>query len=158
MITKLLNYIRTPVTDNISYVEEDNSTKVINDIGEPVLSFVRCFKDNPKRFEVSFDFPTGYWYEDSYYLTDKKLNIIYSLGNLGTTGCIHMDGVLNEKEQEYIKSVLSGYYQGRSYRYKELKRLRGDRLSNKIRKQLTELYKSDKDAEEQVTRLMVEGY
>lgn len=41
----ILNYIRTPVTDNISYVEEDNSTKVINGIGEPVLSFVRCFKD-----------------------------------------------------------------------------------------------------------------
>lgn len=34
MITKLLNYIRTPVKDNISYVEEDNSVKVINYIGE----------------------------------------------------------------------------------------------------------------------------
>lgn len=52
MITKLLNYFRTPVTDNISYVEEDNSAQVINGIDEPVLSFVQCFKENPKLMEV----------------------------------------------------------------------------------------------------------
>lgn len=34
MITKLLNYFRTPITGKVSYVEEDNSVKVINDIGE----------------------------------------------------------------------------------------------------------------------------
>ena len=157
MLTKILNYFRTPVTDNISYVGEDNSSEVINGIGEPVLSFVQCFKANPKRFEWSFDFPVGYWYEDSYYLTDKKLNIVYSLGNRGVTGCLHMDAVLNEKEQEYIKSVLIDYYQERASRYKKLKRLRGERLSNKIRKELTELYKPDIDAEEQVERWIREG-
>ena len=145
MITKLLNYFRTPVTDNISYVEEDNSVKVINDIGEPVLSFVRCFKDNPKRFRV-----------DAYHehmkiasgghrlaqLTDKKLNKVYTLGttNIVSSGLVDMTGVLTEKEICYIVDTMLDYYTKRARRLSSIKQSRVKRDNSRLRKQLTEVY------------------
>lgn len=145
MITKLLNYIRTPVTDNISYVGEDNSVKVINDIGEPVLSFVRCFKDNPKRFEIND-------YTNVVYIKDTKAKIVYRYEK----SCDYMyahcwwsapdyksivaNKVISCTEYNYITNNINKHFEDREKRLKELKILREQGEADKMRNELMEVY------------------
>ena len=139
MLTKLLNYFRT----SVERVGDDNSANLTNDINEPVLSFVQCFKDDPKRFKV-----------ESYHeymqvtggrlasLTDKKINKIYTLGTpcLVATDHTDMTEVLTEKEICYIVDTLVDYYTKRAKRLTSLRQSRTKRTNVKIRKQLTEVY------------------
>lgn len=148
MITKLLNYFRTPVTDNISYVEEDNSTKVINDIGEPVLSFVRCFKDNPKRFEIND-------YTNVVYIKDTEAKIVYRYEkscdynpplyahcwwSAPDYKSIVANKVISCTEFNYITNSINKHFEDREKRLKGLKILREQGEVDKLRKQLTEVY------------------
>jgi hypothetical protein len=148
MITKLLNYFRTPITDNISYVEEDSSTKVINDIGEPVLSFVRCFKDNPKRFEIDT-------YINVVYIKDTKAKIVYRYEK--SCDCnpplyahcwwsapdyksIVANKVISCAEYNYITDSINKHFEDREERLNELKILREQGEADKMRNELMEVY------------------
>lgn len=144
MITKILNYFRTP----ISYVGEDNSAQVINGVGEPVLSFVRCFKDNPKRFE--FD-----TYINVVYVKDTKAKIVYRYekgsdykGSL-YVHCwraapdykrIVANEVISCIEYNHITDSINKHFEDREKRLKEFKTLREQGKVDKLRKQLTEVY------------------
>lgn len=148
MITKLLNYFRTPVTDKVSCVEEDNLTEVINGIGEPVLSFVRCFKDNPKRFEIND-------YTDVVYIKDTKAKFVYRYEkscdynpplyahcwwSAPDYKSIVANKVINCTEYNHITDSINKHFEDREKRLKGLKTLREQGKVDKLRKQLTEVY------------------
>lgn len=144
----ILNYIRTPVTDNISYVEDDNSVKAINDIGEPVLSFVRCFKDNPKRFEIND-------YTNVVYIKDTKAKIVYRYEkscdynpplyahcwwSAPDYKSIVANKVISCTEYNYITNNINKHFEDREKRLKELKILREQGEADKMRNELMEVY------------------
>lgn len=148
MITKLLNYFRTTVTDNISYVEDDNSPKVINGIGEPVLSFVRCFKDNPKRFEIND-------YTNVVYIKDTKAKIVYRYEkscdynpplyahcwwSAPDYKSIVANKVISCTEYNYITNNINKHFEDRDKRLKGLKILREQGEVDKMRNELMEVY------------------
>ena len=148
MITKILNYFRTPVTDNVSYVGEDNSVEMINGIGEPVLSFVQCFKDNPKRFEFNT-------YTNVVYIKDTKAKIVYRYekdsdykaplyAHCWWTASDYKSIVANEviscTEYNYITNSINKHFEEREKRLKELKILREQGKVDKVRNELMEVY------------------
>ena len=168
MLTKLLNYFRTPV----ERVGEDNSANLTNDINEPVLSFVQCFKANPKRFKLN---TAGLYQKDLekcyfYTLTDTLLDKEYlwldsyeeaNIWRFGLTSfqyahgssCTFHDlrGVITEGEGLYIRANLREYYSEREERLNKLKDIREERKlaqkdlleqqSNaKMRNELMEVY------------------
>lgn len=148
MLTKILNYFRTPVTDNIIYVGEDNSAQVINGIGEPVLSFVRCFKEDPKRFE--FD-----TFINVVYIKDIKAKIVYRYEKESDykaplyAHCwwsapdyksIVANKVISCAEYNYITNSINKHFEDREKRLKSLKLLREQSKVDKVRDELMEVY------------------
>lgn len=102
-------------------------------IAEPVISFVECFKKNPRRFELS----QLKHYCNGYKLKDKFINKEFTvfLSNLSDKKFFSGAGFeLTEDEKEYIFGSIKSYYAERRDRYLEIK-------GQRSRKKLYEIYK-----------------
>lgn len=144
-----------------SVFKEDN---IPENVSEPVISFVKCFKENPKRFSLAkLPFTWGYqsWYAD-YILTDKVKKLkyvgrVYGLWASTEKGLPYKvwveyvvceEGRLNLTEQEgmFLYEVLREVFTERQKRYDKLLSHRRQRPQEKLREKLTNIYKGDKNA------------
>lgn len=184
MLTKLLNYFRTPIGIPVERVGDDNSADLTNGINEPVLSFVHCFKENPKRFKLiplmvyTKDEERGYQYllvdtylNKSYFWEDKweyeRLETF--MYDERTSNICNLRCVISEEEGLYIRANLREYYSERKERLDKLRDVREKRRlaqedlleqqSNaKMRAELMEVYCKGKiTSDEQDERWMMEG-
>lgn len=111
--------------------EESVKKETPKNIAEPVISFVECFKKNPRRFKMKVDFPNGGGIH--YYLFDRYSNKRFILSRCYKDN-YYVGFNISDDEQEYIKEHVVGYYEGRYEKYKALKEARN-------RKKLYEIYK-----------------
>lgn len=117
------------------------------DISEPVISFVKTFLQNTRRFKVKYD--TRYWNPRSsaYSFIDKKLGYVYGVhryiySDILNGHCIdrvawsfhNIPFELTKEETQYLVDNVVQYYIDREKRYKEI-------VEKIARKRLYEVYK-----------------
>lgn len=142
MLIKLLNYFRTPMVSLVERVGDDNSVTITNGINEPVLSFVHCFKENPRRFKL---IPISHYIRDGehvyqYLLVDTYLRKSYLWNDkweserlkpfvyvTETFNIWDITGVITEEEGLYIRDNLRVYYSERKERLDNLRDIREKR-------------------------------
>lgn len=93
------------------------------DISEPVLSFVECVRQNPKRFQINVVIEDPFCY--LYSCFDKEKGIIHWMASYKNKECF-----LTIDEKIYIRSELTKIYKSgpeRKERYIKLKKMRKDR-------------------------------
>lgn len=116
-------------------------------VSEPVISFVKCFLNKPKRFEIK---PIHFnLYSVRYNLIDlsTKESWKFSIATWKYDGypasLRFYPEFLSSQEANYIYEAIEGYYSERRERLNKLKKIRSDRLKNKIRDRLTSVYKEE---------------
>lgn len=117
---------------------EESAKEAPKNIAEPVISFIECFKKNPKRFKLSYlKKDDVQYYCNGYKLKDKFINKEFAvfLSNFSDKKFFSGAGFeLTEDEKEYIFGSIESYYAERRDRYLEIKGQRN-------RKKLYEIYK-----------------
>lgn len=124
-------------------------------VSEPVISFVKCFQENPKRFKllrnsmgglISSDGGSGNIYV-LYILLDKKENIIYRYAcntqEDNNKDYIDVLRLINTNEGSFLISELSKVFKYREKRYQELLTQRKERSQKRLREKLTNIYKGE---------------
>lgn len=146
MIKRLLNLIFGE--DNTSHRE--NTKPEVSNISEPVISFLKCFKDNPKRFKASCG-----WYTvemsmittQTYFITDKEKGIKYKYSayplKVELTDCIDVSKLLSHQEITHVISVFEAEFKDRQERYNQILKQRKQREIVKLRNRLTEIYQQE---------------
>lgn len=108
------------------------------DIQEPVISFIQCFKANPKRFVFDWDL-YGQW------MTDTMTNEIFKFRTDNTsqehplTYVNNLD--LNKEELDYIYMNVTSTIHERMDRMDTILKIRKNRANIKNRERLTNIYK-----------------
>lgn len=137
--------------------------KADKNISEPVLSFVKCVQENPKRFVVTFDFEYyGYSFVENhmikddkpktyhYSLLDTKTKESWSLFDGSFTACYskvidrkhtHNPEWLTEDEKEYLIVSIKALFHNRKDRKTKLEQIRKERRIRNERNRLKEIYK-----------------
>lgn len=126
------------------------------DISEPVLSFVNCVKQNPKRFVLDYKEPTEQcvegddgckavvilWRSETHIFKDLltgeewKYRISYSARGNSIYGC----EFLTNDEKKHILKELGDFYRERLSRLAEIRRIRMDRKNVTERERLKGVY------------------
>lgn len=129
-------------------------------VGEPVISFVKCLNNNPKRFKLSFHsyayaVETGLWGEiyhwmskDNSYTGFAKLrdrqkgDVYYGIVHKGELYSITgISFSLNHWEKRYIKKAFDGF------------RSKATERKSKMRERAIKLWYEEKDKAEKIERL-----
>lgn len=140
----ILNAIRDWINFN-EYADKNSVKQNTLDISEPVYSFVKTFKENPKRFVLKLDYSGDYV---KYTLTDRyeklcwEFEIVYSyfMGQSQPSYILGDACWLTRDEVNYIYEAMEGYYIGRMNLLEQKKQQRRNRLHTKQRKALIEVY------------------
>jgi|TARA_A100001391_G_scaffold199931_1_gene183722 hypothetical protein len=163
MIKRLLNFI---FGEDNSCNKKDyyfkgntvNSNNIVDDsnipdnVSEPVISFVKCFKENPKRFKGYFGMNT----EQVYSLEDKVTGIkytyslesytelrpsitrIYSI--VGSLNINYEELELTFEESRFLVKSLRGIMQNRVAKRNKILEQRKQRTQKRLREKLTKFY------------------
>lgn len=113
-------------------VEDTPELDPFEGISEPVFSFVKTFKENPKRFKISGECINEVCNKYLYTLKDKHNDNIFEIITHGYPNyfnmsiLFHHEGVkntefLNQKELRYIYKELSGYQTDRRIKISDYK-------------------------------------
>lgn len=133
----------------------ENNIIIPEDVSEPVISFVKCFKENPKRFKVSntaseyiiegcsdkvyynifTDLVTGDVFKGYYFDLRELLGVYIYEGERKFA----LD--LSDNELKLLGEVITDYSWGRNIRKNRILQVRKDRVKRDIRKRLTKIYK-----------------
>lgn len=150
-----------PSVENIAPMPKVKPTKVDKDISEPVLSFVKCVRENPKRFiaessesahyflsNMNIEDYCGYKIYDKiakkgWYLLGKYFsNAWFVHGYPGEGGCFYNDPFfLTQDEKAYILTEVKIIMNYRIERKYKLEQIRKDRRIRDERSRLKEIYK-----------------
>lgn len=108
------------------------------DIQEPVISFIKCFKANPKRFVFRWDL-FDQWMVDTTTMEVFK----FRTDNMSQTHpliCVNkLD--LNRDELDYLYTNINTIIDSRIHRRDHILKLRKNRSNIKNRERLTNIYK-----------------
>jgi hypothetical protein len=150
-----------PSVKNLVPIPKVKPPKPDKDISEPVLSFVKCVQENPKRFKVTYDFeyygcevnngvvgiskkPTTY----NYSLVDVMTGESWSLTKeMLFTSCrqerkhTYNPEWLTADETEYLIDSVKTIFQSRKDRKAKLQQIRKERRIRDERNRLKEIYK-----------------
>ena len=112
-LLKVLPYMRTPVKEGQQSVVQEPP----KDISEPILSFIECVKENPRRFKLKqFFSPVVGDYKTTYHVIDKVANITYKVvwdGSRSWTGNnlpITCSVYLTADEKEVLWYLFQDYF------------------------------------------------
>lgn len=136
--------------------QEVVEVKAEPDIKEPVYSFIKCFKKNPKRFKIEVDVLDDVYQikplhslRTDYTLTDKETgkefsvrHIVYSQRWWSTNFYNYPDFLTND-EINYIYNEINSYFTCRKNKFDSLKQTRRQRAANKQRQELMKDYCGD---------------
>ena len=137
-------------------IKRIESEKIQPEISEPVLSFVNCVKNNPKRFVLNYEEPTedcivgddgckavdNHWWSETRIFKDLltgeqwQYRISYSTKGNSIYGC----EFLTSDEKKYILKELGDFSGKRRSRFVELRNIRRQRKSMKERERLKGIY------------------
>ncbi|APC44270.1 hypothetical protein [Pseudoalteromonas phage PH357] len=155
-------------SENASEELESDSKEVIipEGVSEPVISFVKCFQENPKRFKVGKAivedvFP--HLKRDIFIIVDRFTDIKYAYADREDNVMVVIEGTeptflpLTLKEISLCKEVLTRYNEDRSKRVGErisrMETSKEDRRQKelesnqkRLREKLTNIYKEDNNA------------
>jgi hypothetical protein len=126
-------------------VEEIVDTVTFKDISEPVISFLRAFDANPRRFKLKhFDY-CYVWQRDTYYLIDTltEEDWKFEVDRKYTNSPIRLESLpqyLTADEKELIVNSMRGYYEGRKCKLREIKASRQKRKLETERDRLKLIY------------------
>lgn len=120
------------------------------DISEPVISFLKCFKENPKRFRLGTR-SVGSFYTSSYkralfidLKTKEKWNVTLRwYGSDLPTFDIENVQWMTSDEKDLVSSTLRDYYIDRGLKLHTIRLERKARKVKKERDRLTAIYKGD---------------
>lgn len=151
-----------PLVTNIPPMPKVKPPKAEKDISEPVLAFVKCVRENPKRFEVESDI--SMWFSVSY--VEPKEYTAYRLWDKVTDEGWYLRGrhhyspyffyttpgqnasrfykdpsFLTVDEKEYVLKEVSSIMEYRIERKNKLEEIRKDRRIRDERNRLKEIYK-----------------
>ena len=116
-------------------------------VSEPVTSFIKCFKDKPKRFKITegthSDPRLGYIFKE-YTLIDKynSESWFFTVSDFCGLRIPNYDWLTIGEEHELIKSF-SSHFRKRRQRLDELKKKRRKIQSDRERQRLTKIYKEE---------------
>lgn len=150
-----------PSVDNILPMPKVKPCKPEKDISEPVLSFVECVRNNPKRFDVEehqggyFHYSTGHGGEYKLYkLWDKSIKKGWKIKgaryvDYGPWVVEYVPGAryfsdtffLTEDEKKYIIKEVKEIMEYRKERKTTLDKIRTERRIRDERNRLKEIYK-----------------
>lgn len=160
MLKFLKNLFANPndkvVDQTLVEVKRNEAEKIEPDISEPVLSFVNCVKENPKRFVLDYKEPTEQcvegdggckavvilWRSETHIFKDLltgeewKYRISYSAKGNSIYGCEFLTG----DEKKYILKELGDFYHKRWSRLAEIRHIRRNRKNAAERERLKGVY------------------
>lgn len=152
-ISSLISMFRRDLKDEYekrhpAKIKEQRGNKL--DISEPVISFLKCFKENPKRFRL------GTRSEGSFYITSYKRSLFIDLktkekwdvtvrwyGSDLPTFDIENAQWMTSNEKYLISNTLRDYYIDRGLKLHTIRLERKARKIKKERDRLTAIYKGD---------------
>lgn len=122
-------------------------TPVVNvrkrDIGEPVLSFVQCVKENPKRFSFERIDTVRMSFRQTYMVKDEKTGEEWRVATdhrmSRKLSCKELQW-LTDDEAHYLVTELCNFYTKRSHRMAEIRNIRLERTQITERKRLMGVY------------------
>ncbi len=122
------------------------------DISEPVISFVQCVKDNPKRFKLKdFYENTGsaYFSSRKFILKDRATGEVFEVSlvcsgrrDYWRFGKLH--ATITEDELDYIKEELTPVFEAKQEKLYQIQRLRAQRVGSRERQRLMAIYCKEK--------------
>lgn len=145
-----MNWIKKIFTSNtyevkVSVVKKPEADK-LQDISEPVISFVKCFKENPNRFKIQrgdydLTFP-------EFSIEDKKTNEswkfnIYSCGYAIVCPISSFPSFLTNQEVTYIYKQLKDVLRKRQEKLNSIRAIRAQRKHKAERERLTTIYRGN---------------
>lgn len=115
-------------------------------VSEPVISFIKCFKENPKRFTFKFSSYNGmtctYLFKDTFTEESWEIKGKFMYGNdYAYKGFYQFPDFLTSQETFLLFSIVSDYLHSRKLKLEQLKSIRRQRVKDKERKRLIEVYK-----------------
>jgi hypothetical protein len=127
---------------------ESKPAKLPDGISEPVISFVQCVKDNPKRFSLLYK--GGDYGHEIYEVYDrtKLIGFTFSVIRHWREGSLKFqvkmfNPFIATQEEAYIVSNLSYLFDISMKKRKLLKQLQQQRQHREVRNKLKEIYKND---------------
>lgn len=126
-----------------------------SNVSEPVISFVKAFKANPKRFKIKYDMDNYTLMDPAYILTDTKEQLSWRFTLLPRSYDIRRRDMiktiqyrvvygapsfLSDNELRYIIDNMYPYYEDREKRFIAIRCDRMTRLHTKQRKALMKVY------------------
>lgn len=122
--------------EDIPEVAEGVVTEKPKDISEPVISFVECVRNNPRRFRLQVKYNTSSWAK-WYLITDKVENITWKVKvNSSVYGKneYSCDTYFTKDEKDLLREVFTEYFENQAKMKRELRLKRGmirrDRLKS----------------------------
>jgi hypothetical protein len=117
---------------------------VVKDIGEPVLSFVQCVKDNPKRFKLytleTINNNPCFKLKDSLYDQEFSFCLNYNAYYPCTPLCDISASFLTSDERTYLVDNLRTVFIDKYYKRNKLLKIRADRVKDKEREAMKKIY------------------
>jgi hypothetical protein len=106
------------------------------DISEPVISFVECVKNNPRRFRLKVEYSVSHW-AGWYLITDKVENITWKVKVISSgygKDKYSCDTYFTPDEKELLRGVFTDYFGNQAKMKRDLRLKRGmakrDRLKS----------------------------
>ena len=125
-------------------VWKESNNKVLV-ISEPVTSFLKCFKQNPRRFKfVRTDKQIGFYGNQYYKFTDTKTSESWRITYRPVYSNVpHIEDVtwMTTDERALIFEVIAGHYSKRSEKLAQIRKDKHTTKVNKERERLTKIYK-----------------
>ncbi|AEO14587.1 hypothetical protein MT_57041 [Pseudomonas phage phiPto-bp6g] len=132
------------IEESAKKVFEKSNNKIL-EISEPVTSFLKCFKENPRRFRfVRTDKQMGLFGTQYYKFTDTKTSESWRVQYRPIKSNLpHIEDVtwMTTDERLLIVEVIAGYYGERAEKLEKVQKDKHTSKVNKERDRLTQIYK-----------------
>lgn len=143
--------VKDPITTSLETaakrVWEESNNKVL-EISEPVTSFLKCFKGNPRRFRfVQSDKQSGLFGNRYYKFTDTKTSESWRVTYRPIHSELpHIEDVtwMTKDERALIFYVIAVHYGERAEKLAKIRRDKHNAKVNKERDRLAQIYKENK--------------
>lgn len=146
-----LNWLHKLAAKRIK-LKETSQVAATPDISEPVISFLKVFESNPRRFKIKYtktsaddacDGYTAYNFVDT--LTKERFSYLHRFYNpeKDLYGIKGLPDYLTQDEKKLIVDTLWHHYTDRKNRFVHLKSIRTKRKQANERKRLTKIYREE---------------